>query len=84
MINLVGVFWGPDDQKCFLRVLLGYVVWGSEKLFLGVLTKDSNKDSKLKIQTKILKKDSNYLNMIHRNKSLNKLFFMGVTRSHKS
>jgi len=29
------VFWGPDDQKCFQRVLLGFVVWGSEKLFLG-------------------------------------------------
>ena len=39
MINLVGVFWGLDDQKCFLRVLLGFVDWGSEKLFLGVLTK---------------------------------------------
>ena len=42
MINLVGVFWGPDDQKCFLRVLLGFVDWGSEKLFLGVL-KTKNK-----------------------------------------
>jgi hypothetical protein len=40
MINLVGVFWGPDDQKCFLRVLLEFVDWGSEKLFLGVLTKN--------------------------------------------
>jgi len=40
MINLVGGFWGPDDQKCFQRVLLGFVVWGSEKLFLGVLTKN--------------------------------------------
>ena len=40
MINLVGVFWGPDDQKCFQRVLLGFVVWGSEKLFLGVLKKN--------------------------------------------
>jgi len=40
MINLVGVFWGPDDQKCFLRVLLGFVDWGSENLFLGVLTKN--------------------------------------------
>jgi len=39
MINLVGVFWGPNDQKCFLRVLLGFVDWGSEKLFLGVLPK---------------------------------------------
>ena len=39
-INLVGVFWGPDDQKCFLRVLLRFVVWGSEKLFWGVLTKN--------------------------------------------
>jgi len=37
MINLV---WGPDDQKCFQRVLLGLVVWGSKKLFLGVLTKN--------------------------------------------
>ncbi len=40
MINLVGVFWGPDDQKFFLRVLLGFVDWGSGKLFLGVLTKN--------------------------------------------
>jgi len=40
MINLVGVFWGPDDQKCFLQVSLGFVDWGSEKLFLGVLTKN--------------------------------------------
>jgi len=40
MINLVGVFWSPDYQKCFLRVLLGFVDWGSEKLFLGVLTKN--------------------------------------------
>jgi len=40
MINLVGVFWGLDDQKCFLRVLLGFVDWGSEMLFLGVLTKN--------------------------------------------
>jgi hypothetical protein len=40
MINLVGVFWGPDDQKCFLRVLLGFVDWMSEKLFLGVMTKN--------------------------------------------
>ncbi len=40
MINLVGIFWGPDDQNCFLRVLLGFVDWGSEKLFWGVLTKN--------------------------------------------
>jgi len=40
MINLVGFFWGPDDQKCFLRVLLGFVDWGSEKLLLGALTKN--------------------------------------------
>jgi len=40
MINLVGVFWGPDDRKCFLRVLMGFVDWGSENLFLGVLTKN--------------------------------------------
>jgi len=40
MINLVGVFWGSDDQKCFLRVLLGFVDWRPEKLFLGVLTKN--------------------------------------------
>jgi hypothetical protein len=40
MFNLVGVFWGPDDQKCFLRVLLGFVDWGSEELFLGVFTKN--------------------------------------------
>jgi len=35
------VFVGPDDQKCFQRVLLRFVVWGSEKLFLGVLTKNN-------------------------------------------
>jgi hypothetical protein len=40
MINLVWVFWGLDDQKYFLRVLLGFVDWGSENLFLGVLTKN--------------------------------------------
>ncbi len=39
MVNLVCVFWGPDDQKCPLRVLLRFVVWGSKKLFLWVLTK---------------------------------------------
>jgi len=39
MINLVGFFRGPDGQKCFLRVLLAFVDWGSEKLFWGVLTK---------------------------------------------
>ncbi len=33
-----GGFWGPDDQKYFLRVLLRFVDWGSEKLFLGVST----------------------------------------------
>jgi len=38
MINLVGVFWSPDDQKRFQRVLLWFVVWGSEKFFYGVLT----------------------------------------------
>jgi len=42
MINFVWVFWGPDDQKCFLRVLLGFVVWGSEKLFLGVFEQNEN------------------------------------------
>jgi len=36
----VGGFWGADDQKCFQRVLLGFVVWGSEKLFLRVLKKN--------------------------------------------
>jgi hypothetical protein len=70
MINFVWVFWGPDDQKCFLRVLLGFVVWGSEKLFLGVFEKNEN--------FFFLKNDSNYFNMIHRNKSLKKLFFMGA------
>ena len=40
MTNLIGVFWGLDDQKYFLRVLLGFVDWGSEKLFWGVLTKN--------------------------------------------
>ena len=39
MVNLVWVFWGPDDQKCPLRVLLRFVVWGSKKLFLGVSKK---------------------------------------------
>jgi len=39
MVNLVRVFWGPNDQKCPLRILLRFVVWGSKKLFLGVLTK---------------------------------------------
>jgi len=39
MVNLVLVFWGPDDQKCPLRVLLRFVVWGSKKLLLGILTK---------------------------------------------
>jgi hypothetical protein len=70
MVNLVGVFWGTDDQKCFLRVLMGLVVWGSEKLFLGGFDKNKN--------IFFLKKDSNYFNMIHQNKSLKKLFFMGA------
>jgi len=39
MINLMGGFVGPEDQKSFQRVLLRFVVWGSEKLILGVLTK---------------------------------------------
>jgi hypothetical protein len=69
MINLVGFFWGPDDQKCSLPVLLRFVVWGSERLFLGVLTKIK--------KIFFLKKDSNYFNMIHRNKSLKKLIFRG-------
>jgi len=38
MVNLVWVFWGTDDQKCSLRGLLWFVVWGYKKLFLGVLT----------------------------------------------
>ncbi len=62
MINLVGFVWGPDGQKCFLWVLLGFVVWGSEKLFLGVLhklkfkkkRKDSNYDSSKKKPKKII------------------------------
>ncbi len=29
MVNLVWVFWGPDDQIFSLRVLLRFVVWGS-------------------------------------------------------
>ena len=66
----MGVFWGPDDQKCSLPVLLRFVVWGSERSFLGVLIK-------IKIFF-FLKKDSNYFKMIHRNKSLKKLFFMGA------
>jgi hypothetical protein len=40
MINLVGGFRDPDDQKCPLRVLLGLVFWRYETLFLGVLTKN--------------------------------------------
>jgi len=36
-----GVFLGLDGQKCFQRVLLRFLVWGSEKLFLGVLTKNN-------------------------------------------
>jgi len=68
MINLVEVFWGPDDQKCSLRVLLRSVVWWSEKLFLGVLTQ---------IKIFFSEKDSNYFNMIHRKKVLKKLIFMG-------
>ena len=60
MVNLVRVFWSPDDQKCPQRVLLGFVVWGSKKLFMEVLTK-------IKIIF-ILKKDSNYFNKIHRKK----------------
>jgi hypothetical protein len=70
MINLVGAFWGPDNQKYSLPVLLRFVVWGSEKLFLGFLTKIK--------KIFFLKKDSYYFNMIHRNKSLKKLFFMGA------
>ena len=42
MANLVGVFWGPDDQKCSLRILLRSVVWGSKKLLFGAFdTKNS-------------------------------------------
>jgi hypothetical protein len=37
----VGVLLGPDDQKCFQRVLLRFVVGESENLFLGVLTKNN-------------------------------------------
>ena len=66
----MGVFWGIDDQKCFLRVLMRLVVWGSEKLFLGGFDKNKN--------IFFLKKDSNYFNMIHQNKSIKKLFFMGA------
>jgi len=39
MVNLVGVFCGTNDQRRLLGVLLGFEVWGSKKLFLGVLTK---------------------------------------------
>ena len=69
MVNLVGVSWGTDDQKCFLRVLLGFVNWGSEKLFLGGFDKNKN--------IFFLKKDSNYFNMIHQNKSHLKYFLWG-------
>jgi len=41
VVNLVGFFCGTDDQKCLLRVLLGFVALESEKLFLGVLTKNN-------------------------------------------
>ena len=27
------VFLGPDDQKCFQRVLLGFVDWGPKSYF---------------------------------------------------
>ena len=37
MVDLVSAFCGTDDQKCFLQVLLGFVDWGSETLFMGVL-----------------------------------------------
>ena len=66
MVNLVGFFCGTDAEKCFQRVLLGFVVWGSEKLFLGVFEKNEN--------FFFLKKDSNYFNMIHRKKNI----FYGV------
>ncbi len=68
MIYLVGFFLGIDEQNCILRVLLGFVVWGPEKLFLGVLTKikffiylirnlqEIRKILKLKLKTQILKK----------------------------
>ena len=59
MVNLVGFFCGNDDQNGFLRVLLGFVVWGSEKLFLGVLTKNKilflQITHILRIQNKFLK-----------------------------
>jgi hypothetical protein len=55
MINLVGFFLGPDDQKCFLWVLLGFVVWGSKKLFLGVLTKNNFFFCKLLTMANILR-----------------------------
>jgi len=40
MFNLVGVFWGTDDQKYFLRVLLGFVVWGVRKVIFGGFDKN--------------------------------------------
>jgi len=41
MINLVGVFWGTDDKKCFLWVLIGFVVWGPKSYFWGFKTKNT-------------------------------------------
>ncbi len=40
MVNLVFFLGGPDDQKCSLRVLLWFLDWESETLYLGVLTKN--------------------------------------------
>jgi hypothetical protein len=39
MVDLVGVFFRYRRSKMFPTGLLGFVVWGSEKLFVGVLTK---------------------------------------------
>ena len=33
MVDLVGFFWGTDDQKCYLRVLLRFVVWVRKVIF---------------------------------------------------
>jgi len=50
-----GVFLGPDDQKCFQRVLLMFVVWGPEKLFLGGLGKKLSFFCKLLTMANILR-----------------------------
>jgi hypothetical protein len=68
MVNLVG-FFGVPTIKMFPMGFIEVCILGDKKLFLGVLTN---------IKIFFSKKDLNYFNMIHRNKSLKKLFFMGA------